>query len=120
MSEKPAEVFNLQFREVSHRRDEVPTEFVTEVDSDSPWSYEVKLGRKPVLLDYVEFRILQFLSSKPYHAFSTRKIVDAVTTERFPVTAETLRGHIVSLRQKLGFYSDYIQTVPTIGYRFKA
>lgn len=86
----------------------------------SPWSYEKKRGRVPIRLTYVEYRIFKLLSSKPYHAFSTKRIVEEVNTERFPVTEESLRQHIVSLRRKLGFFSDYIQTVPFVGYRFKA
>ena len=76
-------------------------------------------GPEPIPLDYVEYRILQLLSSKPYHAFTARRIVDAVTTAEQPVTEETLPSHIASLRKKLGFFADYIQSVPRIGYRFK-
>jgi DNA-binding response OmpR family regulator len=85
----------------------------------SPWSYAARLGRETISLDYVEYRILSFLASKPYHAFTTRRIIEAVTTERHPVTEQTLDRHIASLRAKLGFFADYIQSVPYIGYRFK-
>jgi DNA-binding response OmpR family regulator len=78
------------------------------------------LGREPISLNQVEYRILELLASKPYHAFTPRRIVEAVTTPSHPVTEETLRDHIASLRDKLGFFSDYIQSVPYIGYRFKA
>jgi DNA-binding response OmpR family regulator len=77
------------------------------------------LGGKPIALDYVEYRIFQLLSSRPYHAFTPRRIAEEVTSEEFPVTAESLPDHIASLRKKLGFFSDYIQSVPHIGYRFK-
>jgi DNA-binding response OmpR family regulator len=93
---------------------------VREESVPSPWSYRVKRGLDPISLDDIEYRILKFLSSKPYHAFTPRRIAEAVTTDRLPVTEESLRGHIASLRAKLGFYADYVQTVPYIGYRFKA
>ena len=86
----------------------------------SPWSYRVKRGLDPISLDDIEYRILKFLSSKPYHAFTPRRIAEAVSTDQLPVTEQSLRGHIASLRSKLGFYADYVQTVPYIGYRFKA
>lgn len=86
----------------------------------SPWSYRVKRGLDPISLDDIEYRILKFLSSKPYHAFTPRRIAQAVTSEQLPVTEDSLRGHITSLRAKLGFFADYVQTVPYIGYRFKA
>jgi len=78
------------------------------------------LGRETISLNQVEYRILELLASKPYHAFTPRRIVEAVTTPTHPVTEETLRDHIASLRDRLGFFSDYIQSVPYIGYRFKA
>ncbi len=83
-------------------------------------SYRVSRGLEPISLSNIEFCILKFLASKPYHAFTPRRIVEAVSTESHPVTEETLRNHILSLRAKLGFFADYVQTVPYIGYRFKA
>jgi DNA-binding response OmpR family regulator len=82
-------------------------------------SYRIKCGYEPISLSRIEFRILKFLSSKPYHAFTPRRIAEAVSTEELLVTEESLPGYIASLRRKLGFFSDYVQTVPYIGYRFK-
>jgi DNA-binding winged helix-turn-helix (wHTH) protein len=31
-----------------------------------------------------------------------------------------LDQHITALRDQLGFFRDYVQTVPYMGYRFKA
>jgi len=90
-----------------------------QIRADSPWSYEMRRGQRPFKLNGIEWRILQFLSSKPYHAFTPRRIAAAVTTESQPVTEDTLRGHITTLREKLGLFADYVQSVPHIGYRFK-
>ena len=46
-------------------------------------------------------------------------IASAVSTANQRVTVETLADFVRSLRGQLGFYSDYIQSVPYIGYRFK-
>ena len=85
-----------------------------------PWSYEMRRGRQTVQLNNVENRILCFLAAKPYRAYTRRRIAAAVSTGSQPVTTETLGLHIASLRDKLGFFADYIQSVPYIGYRFKA
>jgi DNA-binding response OmpR family regulator len=77
------------------------------------------LGLEPLQLGDVEFRILVFLASKPYLPFSQQRIAEAVTTERFPVSADTVDQHIALLRDQLGFFRDYVQTVPYMGYRFK-
>ncbi len=85
-----------------------------------PPFYRLALGREPLDLGEVEFRILVLLASKPYYPFSKRAIADAVTTERQPVSEATLDQHIAALRDQLGFFRDYVQTVPYMGYRFKA
>lgn len=85
-----------------------------------PWSYQAKLGRGTIRLSPVEFRILNFLAARPYHAYTRRRIAEAVSTKSQPVTQETLGSYIRSLREQLGFYGNFIQQVPYLGYRFKA
>ena len=87
---------------------------------DPPLKYHLALGDVPIQLGIVEFRILRFLASRPYYAFTRRRIAEAVHTQRHPVTDESIDQHILSLRDQLGFFHDYVQTVPYIGYRFKA
>ncbi|MCU0961346.1 MAG: helix-turn-helix domain-containing protein [Pirellulaceae bacterium] len=83
-------------------------------------AYRMKLGRETISVDTVGFRILQFLAAHPYRAYTRRRIAAAVSSRRQPVAAESLDHHISVLRRQLGFFRDYIQTVPHIGYRFKA
>ncbi len=86
----------------------------------SRYSYERKLGRETIRLDPIAFRLLSFLAARPYRAYSRRRLAEAVSTSRQRVAEETLDRHIMRLRNALGFFGDYIQTVPYIGYRFKA
>ena len=83
-------------------------------------SYRLALGKEVIQLGIVEFRILLFLASRPYHAFSRRSIADAVSSEQDPVREEAVDQHIASLLDQLGAFHDYVQSVPYIGYRFKA
>jgi DNA-binding response OmpR family regulator len=101
------------------RRVQLPGEIDKEEAKQPPSPFYAAFGPEPIPLDYVEYRILQFLSSKPYHAFTPRRIVNAIATDEYPVTEATLPSYIASLRRKLGFFADYIQSVPHIGYRFK-
>jgi DNA-binding response OmpR family regulator len=80
----------------------------------------VALGREPIPLGLIEFRILLFLAGRPYHAFTRRSIADAVNSQRDPVTEDTIDRHVASLLEQLGAFHDYVQSVPYIGYRFKA
>lgn len=82
--------------------------------------YQIVLTGKPFKLNAIEFRIVQLLASRPYHAFATAEIVAAANEEGAQAVTDTnLREHIVSLRRKLGFFADFVQSVPHIGYRFK-
>ena len=77
-------------------------------------------GDEPIRLSNVEFLILLFLASRPYHPFTQSRIAAAVTNENHLVTEEDVDQHIASLRDQLGFFHDFVQTVPYMGYRFKA
>lgn len=88
--------------------------------TDPRYGYAMKLGRMTIRLHPIEFRILRFLSTRPYRAFTRRRIAKAVSTRRHPVAPDALDDHVARLRRALGFFHDYIQTVPYIGYRFRA
>ena len=89
-------------------------------EEQSEGSYRLALGKEVIQLGIVESRILLFLASRPYHAFSRRAIADAVSSEQEPVREETVDRHVDSLLDQLGVFHDYVQSVPYIGYRFKA
>jgi DNA-binding response OmpR family regulator len=61
-----------------------------------------------------------FLSRRPYHAFTQREIAEAVSAEGPIIAAEAIGDHIATLREQLGVLHDFVQTVPQVGYRFKA
>jgi DNA-binding response OmpR family regulator len=91
----------------------------TQEDARAAAPYRVTLAGEPIALTYTEYRILQYLVRRPYYAFSRAQIVAAVHTDDSPLSDRTLNDHIRTLRDKLGQFSDYVQTVPYIGYRFK-
>jgi DNA-binding response OmpR family regulator len=116
-----ADVVTLQFADFAEFvREAVRRDGQIEARKASPPFYRVALGLEPIHLGDVEFRILQLLASKPYRPFARHRIAEAVTTECLPVTEDTVDQHITSLRGQLGFFRDYVQTVPYLGYRFKA
>jgi DNA-binding response OmpR family regulator len=101
-------------REAERRKGQV------EEQQPPPPFYRVALGLEPILLGNLEFRILMLLASKPYLPFSAKSIAAAVTTERESIAEEAVDQYIAALREQLGFFRDYVQTVPYFGYRFKA
>jgi len=82
--------------------------------------YLVELSGQAIPLEPIEYLILTFLARKPYKAYTRRQIVEAIGSQAHPLTEESLDVHIASLRDKLGLFSDYVQSVPYVGYRFKA
>ena len=85
-----------------------------------PQSFRLAAGQEPIQLGNVEFRILLFLASRPYHPFTRQAIAEAVTSDFQQVAEEEVDAHISQLRDQLGVFHDYVQSVPYIGYRFKA
>lgn len=80
---------------------------------------EVRVVGRTIRLTYSEFEIFRLLANNPYWPFSTREVVEGVARYDCDVTLENVDAHVATLREKLGEFSDYIQTVPGFGYRFK-
>jgi DNA-binding response OmpR family regulator len=87
-----------------------------------PTSYRHAFGDKPIRLGAIEFQILLFLASRPYHAFTPKQIATTVAAELKspPLENTALETHVANLREQLGVLSDFVQTVPGVGWRYKA
>ena len=83
-----------------------------------PGRREVLIDGKLVDLTFTEFQLLYFLANRPGWVFTRYQIVDAIKGEDYPVTDRSVDVQVVGLRKKLGPYSDYIETIRGIGYRF--
>ena len=84
-----------------------------------PKSFRLTAGQEPIQLGSIEFRLLLYLASRPYHPFTRPAIATAISTSFEPVSAEEVDDFVSSLRDQLGVFHDYVQTVPYVGYRFK-
>lgn len=82
-----------------------------------PGRFQVHVGDEPISLTHTEFRILQFLASRPGWVFSRMQIVRAVHGEDYPVTGRSVDVQVASLRKKLGPAADHITTVRGVGYK---
>jgi len=84
-----------------------------------PGKREVRLEGESLSLTNMEFKILHFLASHQGWAYTRSQIVAAIRGENFAVTDRSVDTLIVGLRKKLGNHSDLIETVRSVGYRFK-
>ena len=84
-----------------------------------PGRREVRVGDTVIDLTFTEFGILHFLAKRPGWVFTRNQIIDNVRGDDYPVTDRSVDVQIVSLRKKLGPFSDLIETVRGVGYRFR-
>ena len=82
-----------------------------------PGRHQVTVDDQLVPLTHTEFRILQYLVSRPGWVFSRTQIVRAVHGEDYPVTGRSVDVQVASLRKKLGPGSRHISTVRGVGYK---
>jgi len=81
--------------------------------------HQVTYQGQPVTLTAAEFRILELLASHPGRAFSRDEIIEAIPRNE-AVTARTVDAHIVGIRKALGPAAEHIETIRSVGYRFRA
>jgi two-component system, OmpR family, alkaline phosphatase synthesis response regulator PhoP len=82
-----------------------------------PGRHEVFVDGQPVVLTHTEFRILQFLASRPGWVFTRNQIVRAVHGDDYPVTGRSVDVQVASLRKKLGDAARHVSTVRGVGYK---
>jgi two-component system, OmpR family, alkaline phosphatase synthesis response regulator PhoP len=83
-------------------------------------SYTASIGKQKLVLPRKEFETLVYLLRNRGRVLSRESILNAVWGENIHVVDRTIDVHIRKIREKLGAYSEYIETVPGVGYRFKA
>lgn len=86
----------------------------------NPEEHTVSIDGERVQLTYKEFALLQLFLSHPGMAFAREQLFTEVWGENYIGETRTLDMHIRTLRQKLGQYGKYIQTVRNVGYRLEA
>src|SRR5580698_9332098 len=82
----------------------------------------VQLNHNEVSLTATEFRLLEFLMSRPGVVFSREQLLDAVWGHDRAVTDRTVDVYILRLRQKIeaAEESTFIRSVRGFGYSFNA
>ncbi|MDD2231454.1 MAG: response regulator transcription factor [Sphaerochaetaceae bacterium] len=66
-----------------------------------------------------EYNLLELLMENPGVVFSREKLLESVWNMDFSVETRTVDVHIRTLREKIGSYSDCIETVRGVGYRLQ-
>lgn len=87
-----------------------------EIDSSS---HSVRINHNEVFFPKKEFQLLHFLLSNRGKVYSREILLNQIWGENIYVVDRTVDVHVAKVREKLGEYSDYIETIKGLGYRFK-
>jgi len=82
-------------------------------------SHRLRVDEQETSLTATEFRLLTELIRNLGKVLTRDKLLDKVWGYQFDGYARTVDTHIRRLRQKLGPYAEWIETVRGVGYRFR-
>ena len=83
-------------------------------------SHIVKIDDEEVFFPKKEFQLLHFLLSNRGKVLSREILLNQIWGENIYVVDRTIDVHVAKVREKLGGYADYIETIKGLGYRFNA
>ena len=82
-------------------------------------AHRISVDNTETNLTATEFRLLAELISNVGKVLTRDTLLDKVWGYQFDGYARTVDTHIRRLRQKLGPYAQWIETVRGVGYRFR-
>jgi two-component system alkaline phosphatase synthesis response regulator PhoP len=82
-------------------------------------SYTIKLKDNEIFLPKKEFEILAFLVKNKGRVYSRESLLNNIWGQNVYVIDRTIDVHIRKIREKLGSYGDFIETIKGVGYRFQ-
>jgi DNA-binding response OmpR family regulator len=74
---------------------------------------------KRLHLTPTEFRLLEWFLRQPGRAFTRAQLMGAAITKAAYVSERTIDAHVKSLRRKLKSSRGLIETIRSVGYRFR-
>ncbi|MBL8005985.1 MAG: response regulator transcription factor [Ignavibacteria bacterium] len=87
-----------------------------EIDSSM---HSVKINEREIFFPKKEFQLLHFLISNRGRVYSREILLNQIWGENIYVVDRTVDVHVAKVREKLGEYSEFIETIKGLGYRFK-
>ena len=84
-----------------------------------PENYIVKFQGKEISVPKKEFEVLLFLVRHPDRVIKRETLLNEIWGRDVYVVDRTVDVHIRKIREKLGDFASYIETVKGVGYRFK-
>ena len=83
-------------------------------------AYIVYLNDKKLVFPRKEFEIIYYLANKPGKVIPREQLLSSIWGDDVFVGDRTIDVHVRKIREKLDVYSNLIETVKGVGYRFKS
>lgn len=83
-------------------------------------AHQISIDNEETALTATEFKLLTVLVSGAGKVQTRDNLLDTVWDTHFEGYSRTVDTHVRRLRQKLGPYAAWIETIRGVGYRFKA
>lgn len=81
--------------------------------------HQVFIKKNPIPLTSTEFKLLLELASKRGRVHTREQLLDKVWGYTYEGYARTVDTHIRRLREKMGPFGNFIETIRGVGYRFR-
>ncbi len=82
-------------------------------------NYTVRIDSRESFFPKKEFELLAFLASNSGKVFTRESLLRRIWGESVFVVDRTVDVHVSKIREKLGKYGAWIETVKGVGYRFR-
>jgi two-component system, OmpR family, alkaline phosphatase synthesis response regulator PhoP len=82
-------------------------------------AHTVSVDGEKIQLTYKEFELLKLFLNNPKKVFTREQLFSEIWGLNYVGETRTVDMHIRTLRQKIGTYSDLIETVRNVGYRME-
>ncbi|MBS1537173.1 MAG: response regulator transcription factor [Bacteroidetes bacterium] len=82
-------------------------------------NYTVRIDERESFFPKKEFELLAFLASNRGKVFTRDSLLRRIWGESVFVVDRTVDVHVSKVREKLGRYAPFVETVKGVGYRFK-
>jgi len=83
-------------------------------------AYIVYLNAEKIVFPRKEFEIIYYLANKPGKVIPREQLLSSIWGDDVFVGDRTIDVHVRKIREKLDKYSNLIETVKGVGYRFKS
>lgn len=81
--------------------------------------FQIRIDGRTEFFPKKEFEIITLLAANPNKVFTREEILKKVWGEDIFVVDRTVDVHVRKIREKLGDYSELIETIKGVGYKFK-